>query len=329
MTGENDGRFPYGSAVLVRYPLQPGPEHQPGQPHDEHLAALRADREAWPWLEGTVEQQCGPDEWLITIEDRRAAVLDDGSPAPEDTPEDDLLHPQAYRDSSEMRAAPELEAGNERVLQPVPLENRIRSVICGSSGCQAARVLVDQAAQDGFSVDPFAVEVGDGEGATVVFAIGNALGDALVRPGRVVVRLVFGQDSAQMALPEDRHAVEELTAQVPTRRSQVAFIRGAWTAVRTILVPAAWKTASNEPVKFEPRSRIRSLMSSNRSPRLRARLRACCTVHFPVGFAVTPPRCIRRLPCSMNTSTYKRFNSTVSTCRKSTAKIPAAWACRN
>ena len=31
----------------------------------------------------------------------------------------------------------------------------------------------------------------------------------------------------------------------------------------------------------------------------------------------------------MNTSTYRRFSSTVSTCRKSTARIPAAWACRN
>ena len=70
-------------------------------------------------------------------------------------------------------------------------------------------------------------------------------------------------------------------------------------------------------------------MSSNRSPRVRARLRACCTVQFPVGCAVTPPRCIRRLPCSMNTSTYMRFSSTVSTCRKSTARMPVAWAVRN
>ena len=44
---------------------------------------------------------------------------------------------------------------------------------------------------------------------------------------------------------------------------------------------------------------------------------------------MTPPRCIRRVPCSMNTSTYSRLSSTVSTCRKSTARIPAAWACRN
>ena len=48
---------------------------------------------------------------------------------------------------------------------------------------------------------------------------------------------------------------------MPTRRSQIAFIRGAWTAVRRILAPVAWKTASNEAVKFDPRSRIRNLMS--------------------------------------------------------------------
>ena len=34
-------------------------------------------------------------------------------------------------------------------------------------------------------------------------------------------------------------------------------------------MPAAWKTASNEAVKFAPRSRIRNLMSPNPSPRVR------------------------------------------------------------
>ena len=42
-----------------------------------------------------------------------------------------------------------------------------------------------------------------------------------------------------------------------------------------------------------------------------------------------PLRCIRRVPCSMNTSTYSLLNSTVCTCRKSTARIPAACAARN
>jgi hypothetical protein len=35
-----------------------------------------------------------------------------------------------------------------------------------------AGVFVDQASQDGFSVDPSAVEVGNGEATIVVFAVG-------------------------------------------------------------------------------------------------------------------------------------------------------------
>jgi len=42
---------------------------------------------------------------------------------------------------------------------------------------------------------------------------GDALGDALVRPGRVVVRLVFSQDRLQMSLAGDSHAVQELATQ--------------------------------------------------------------------------------------------------------------------
>ncbi len=52
-------------------------------------------------------------------------------------------------------------------------------------------------------MDPFAIEVGNGEVATVVFAVGDALGDALVRPSRVVMRLVLGQDGAQMRRTEN------------------------------------------------------------------------------------------------------------------------------
>jgi hypothetical protein len=93
MTGEsNDGRFPDNPAVLARYPLD---GRQPA-----------SDREAWTWLLGTIEQQCGPDEWLVTIEDRCVAELEDGSPAPEGTPDDDLLFPQRYRGRSELRPGP-------------------------------------------------------------------------------------------------------------------------------------------------------------------------------------------------------------------------------
>ena len=52
-------------------------------------------------------------------------------------------------------------------------------------------------------MDPFAVEVGNGKVASVVFAVGDVLGDALVRPSRVVMRLVLSQDGAQMRLTEN------------------------------------------------------------------------------------------------------------------------------
>jgi hypothetical protein len=45
---------------------------------------------------------------------------------------------------------------------------------------------------------------------------------------------------------------------MPTSRSQIAFMWGAWTALRGILVPAVWKTASKDAVKFDPQSRIRA-----------------------------------------------------------------------
>ena len=84
---ENDGKFPDGSAVRVRYPA-------PGA--DEH------DRETWPLLPGSVFDQCAADQWHVVIQVPELATLEDGSPAPEDTPEDQLHYPQVYPDSSEI-----------------------------------------------------------------------------------------------------------------------------------------------------------------------------------------------------------------------------------
>ena len=180
--------------------------------------------------------------------------------------------------------------------------------------------------------------------------VGRHIADALARGGSALVGGLdavgerYVQPTVLTGVPEDSVAVTEETfgptltiAKVPDmdeavrRANATPYGLGA-----TVFSRAHGTTAgppdprrSNVAVKFDPRSRIRNLMLPNRSPRVRARLRACCTVHSPVGFAVTPPRCIRRLPCSMNTSTYSLFSSTVSTCRKSTARIPAVWACRN
>jgi hypothetical protein len=55
--------------------------------------------------------------------------------------------------------------------------------------------------------------------------VGDALRYVLVRPGRVVVRPVVGQDGAQVSLAEDQHAVQEFTAQ----GSDKAFAGGVHT----------------------------------------------------------------------------------------------------
>jgi hypothetical protein len=106
-----------------------------------------------------------------------------------------------------------------------------------------------------------------------------------------------------MSLAEDQHAVQEFAAQ------------GADKAFADRVHPGCLDGADQDPGaggledgverggEVDPRSRIRNLVSSNRWPRLRDRFRACCTVRSPVGLAVTPPRCIRRVPCSMNTRT--------------------------
>ena len=58
----------------------------------------------------------------------------------------------------------------------------------------AMGAFVDQATQDGFPADVLSIDAGHGGAGSVRFVAGDTLGDALVRPGRVVVHLVLGQD---------------------------------------------------------------------------------------------------------------------------------------
>ncbi len=150
---------------------------------------------------------------------------------------------------------------------------------------------------------------------SVRIPVGDALGDALMRSGRCC---------SAPDPPPGRHADAPRRGSAPGPGAPGATCRRGARRSRSCAEPGRrcarswfrrhWKTASNEAVKVGPRSRIRNRKSSDRSPGFRARLRACCAVHAPVGCAVTPPRCIWRVPCSINTSTYSRASRTVSTC---------------
>jgi hypothetical protein len=82
----------------------------------------------------------------------------------------------------------------------------------------STRVLVDQPAQDGSAENPSVVEVGNDQVVGVVFTAGDALGDALVRPGRVVVHLILGQGGAADGLSpriSARSMCRKSTARIP------------------------------------------------------------------------------------------------------------------
>lgn len=100
MRHQNDGRFPDDSAVLVRYPLGGPPVRQRSR-----------DRAVAAWHGGAAVR---PNEWLVTFEDRRLTELEDGTLAPESTPDEDLLFPRCYRDSSELQPMPEARQVSER-----------------------------------------------------------------------------------------------------------------------------------------------------------------------------------------------------------------------
>ena len=91
MDEDNDGGFPDDSAVEVRYPRNRREE--------------QGDRSAWPWLPGSILNQCGPDEWYVCVEVRELAMLDDGRPAPAGTAAGDLYYPCCFRNASEIRRA--------------------------------------------------------------------------------------------------------------------------------------------------------------------------------------------------------------------------------
>jgi hypothetical protein len=81
--------FAEDDAALVKYPRSKDEE--------------RGDRADWPWLPGTILEQCGPDEWQVCVEDMSVAVREDGSKPTPRTPKNKLFYPLCFRDSSEIK----------------------------------------------------------------------------------------------------------------------------------------------------------------------------------------------------------------------------------
>jgi hypothetical protein len=96
-----------------------------------------------------------------------------------------------------------------------------------------------------------------------------------------------------------------------------------------IRVLTAVNTASNAAVNSVSLSWIRNLKLSARPLEGHQHVAGLLGHPLPVGWAVIPARCTRRVPCSTKNSTYRRRRNTVSTWKKSAARIVVAWASRN
>jgi len=99
---------------------------------------------------------------------------------------------------------------------------------------------------------------------------------------------------------------------VQTKRAAIAFAFAARTGVRMISTPSLRQTLSKSRVHVLSRSRIRNRAGIDRSGNVQACWRACRTAQAPLGFALHPARCTRRLPASMK-RTYRRRSQIVST----------------
>src|ERR1017187_7316616 len=117
------------------------------------------------------------------------------------------------------------------------------------------------------------------------------------------MRLVFGQDGAEVALIEDQHAVEDLSAQGTDKALADRVHARRLNSGAQDPGAGGLEDGVKDDVKFDPRWRIWNLFSANGSGKLRARWQAGCPTQSPAGCAVTPPRCIRRVPCWINTRT--------------------------
>ena len=94
---------------------------------------------------------------------------------------------------------------------PVLLENRIGSLTWGLAVDLRCFVLVDEAAEYGFSFDPLVGQVDKGCRLRWV-CVWRALVAGLVGTMRVVVDGVLGEDSSEMACSQDQYPVQELAA---------------------------------------------------------------------------------------------------------------------
>ena len=193
---------------------------------------------------------------------------------------------------------PEQEGGGDGLWVP-----NIRVTLCDLG------VFVDQAAEPVPSQDP---DIRSRNGRRLTPS-GRALAERPVRAMNVIVLDVLTQDQPQVPLAGDQHLVQALAAGAgnPPLRGRVRPGRpdGRLDDPHADGGEHGVERRGELGVRVPDQElQVISLVLEGHQ-----QVPGCWVTHSPVGWAVIPARCTRRVPCSMTNSTYKRRRNTVST----------------
>ena len=142
-----------------------------------------------------------------------------------------------------------------------------------------------------------------------------------MRAVAVVVVDESTKHTLEVAPVEDQEPVDALRAGGADEALSDRIRLGRGPASGRSRCPRFAKTASKSRVNLLSRSRTRKRAGVDRSPSVQVNCRACWLTQAPLGVAVQPARCTRRLSSSMKKSTDSRCSRTVSTVKKSTASM--------
>jgi hypothetical protein len=135
---------------------------------------------------------------------------------------------------------------------------------------------------------------------------------------------VDAKDAKQLPAPADQEMVQALPAHGANPALGDGIGVGRLDRCADDLGADARRMSSKTRVSLLSRSRTRNRTVVVSPSRVARRLWACWATQAPVGLAVTPARWTRRVCSWMKNSTYSRCPNTVSTVRKSQARMPAA-----
>jgi hypothetical protein len=124
-----------------------------------------------------------------------------------------------------------------------------------------------------------------------------------VRAVLVVVVDILAEHGFEVTSTEESMRSRHSRRMVPTRRSAMAFARGARTGVLMTLMPSAAKTTSKDLANLVSRSRMRNLTAASWSASSMEMFRACWVTQSVAGSAVTPAIWISQLSWWMKKST--------------------------